>query len=52
MALSPEGFLEEKEGKKELKVRENCELGEKHYIPHTFLVSLFCPVLYAKNTQI
>ena len=52
MSLGHEGFPGEKEGKeKELKLRENCEFGEKHYIPHTFLVSLFCPVLYAENKQ-
>ena len=42
MALGPEGFPGEKEGKeKELKLRENCEFGEKHYIPHTFLCPFF-----------
>ena len=40
MALGPEGFLGENEGKKALKVREDCEDWEKNITFHT---QFWCP---------
>lgn len=53
MALGPEGFWKRKGRKEGAEGKEKIvNLGEKHYIPHTFLVSFFAQSYAKKYTDL